>query len=153
MNGHCVIHSTFSLERTYPAPPARVFAAWADPGAKAKWFAGTGSEHRLDFRVGGHEVARGANGDGDVLSFESTYHDIVPQSRIVYSSTLSAQDKLATVSLTTVEVSPAGDGTRLVLTEQGTYLDGLEDPGWREQGTGQQLDALGAELKDNKTQS
>jgi hypothetical protein len=38
-----------------------------------------------------------------------------------------------------------------VLTEQGTYLDGLEDPGWREQGTGQQLDALGAELKENRT--
>jgi hypothetical protein len=44
-------------------------------------------------------------------------------------------------------MSPAGDGTRLVLTEQGVYLDGLEDPGWREQGTGQQLDALATELK------
>lgn len=57
------------------------------------------------------------------------------------------------MSLTTVEMSPAGDGTRLVLTEQGAYLDGLEDPGWREQGTGQQLDALGTELKESRTQS
>ena len=35
-----VTHATFSLERSYPAPPARVFAAWADPAAKARWFAG-----------------------------------------------------------------------------------------------------------------
>jgi uncharacterized protein YndB with AHSA1/START domain len=149
MNDHPVIHSTFSLERTYRAAPARVFAAWAEPEAKAKWFAGPDSEHRLDFRVGGHEMARGANSDGAVLTFESTYLDIVPQTRIVYSSTLSAQDKLATASITTVEMSPAGDGTRLVLTEQGTYLDGLEDPGWREQGTSQQLDALDSGLKEN----
>ena len=112
---------------------------------------GPGLEHRLDFRVGGHEVARGAGGDGEVLTFESTYHDIVPSARIVYSSTLSVRDQVATVSLTTVEISPAGNGTRLVLTEQGAYLDGLEDPSWREQGTSKQLDALGAELKESGT--
>lgn len=148
MSDHWVAHATFSLERTYPAAPARVFAAWAEPAAKAKWFAGPDSEHRLDFRVGGHEVARGAGSDGDVLTFESTYHDILPPSRIVYSSTLSIRDRVATVSVTTVEISPAGDGARLVLTEQGTYLDGLEDPSWRERGTSRQLDALDTELKE-----
>jgi len=111
MNGHSVIHSTFSLERVYQATPARVFAAWADPGAKARWFAGPDSEHRLDFRVGGREVAQGANRDGDMLTFEATYHDIVPQARIVYGSSLSVRDKLATVSLTTVEMSLGGAGT------------------------------------------
>jgi uncharacterized protein YndB with AHSA1/START domain len=149
MNDPSVIHSTFTIEHTYKATPARVFAAWAEPGAKAKWFAGPNSEHLLDFRVGGHEMARGASSDGGVLTFESTYLDIVPQARIVYSSTLSAQDKLATASITTVEMSPAGGGTRLVLTEQGTYLDGMEDPAWREQGTSQQLDALDSGLKEN----
>jgi len=150
MSEHSVAHATFSLERTYSAAPARVFAAWADPAAKAQWFAGPDSEHQLDFRVGGHEVARGAGG-GEVLTFESTYHDIVPSTRIVYSSTLSVRDQVATVSLTTVEISLAAKGTRLVLTEQGAYLDGLEDPSWREQGTGKQLDALGTELKESGT--
>ena len=51
------------------------------------------------------------------------------------------------MSLTTVELYAAGDGTRLVLTEQGAFLDGLEQPAWREQGTGDQLNALGAELE------
>ena len=30
-----VTHASFTLERAYPAPPARVFAAWADPAVKA----------------------------------------------------------------------------------------------------------------------
>jgi hypothetical protein len=34
-----VTHDTFVVERSYPASPARVFAAWADPAAKARWFA------------------------------------------------------------------------------------------------------------------
>jgi uncharacterized protein YndB with AHSA1/START domain len=153
MSEHPVAHSTFSLERSYPSAPARVFAAWAEPAAKGQWFAGPGSEHRLDFRVGGHEVIRGANSEGQVLTFESVYHDIVPAARIVYSSTLSAGGKVATVSVTTVEISPAGGGTRLVLTEQGTYLDGLEEPRWREQGTGDHLDALDTHLAASGAQS
>ena len=50
MTGHFVTHATFSLERSYRASTARVFAAWADPAAKARWFAGPDSEHQLDFR-------------------------------------------------------------------------------------------------------
>ena len=51
-----------------------------------------------------------------------------------------------TISLTTVEFSPAEGGTRLVLTEQGAYLDGREEPRWREHGTAAQLDALATQL-------
>jgi uncharacterized protein YndB with AHSA1/START domain len=147
MTEHSVVHATFSLERTYPAAPARVFAAWAQPAAKAVWFAGPAAEHQLDFQVGGHEAVRGRNDEGDVLTFEATFCDIVSPARIVYSSTLSVRDTVATVSITTVEISAAGNGTRLVLTEQGTYLDHLEDPSWRESGTRHHLDALGAELE------
>ena len=34
-----VNHSTFVIERPYPAAPARVFAALADPAKKRRWFA------------------------------------------------------------------------------------------------------------------
>ena len=152
-----VTHATFSLERSYPVSAARVFAAWADPAAKARWFApGPDSGHQLDFRVGGREVNHGGPESGPVLRFESFYRDIVPDERIVYSSTLSAGNDVVTVSVTTVELttvelstgqlSPGQGGTRLVLTEQGTFLDGREEPDWRERGTAAWLDALGAEL-------
>jgi uncharacterized protein YndB with AHSA1/START domain len=146
MSDHSVIHATFTLERVYPADPARVFAAWADPAAKARWFAAPDGEHELDFRVGGREVNRGRHGDGPLLTFDARYDDIVANERIVYSGTLCAGDTLATVSLTTVEFGLADEGTRLVLTEQGTFLDGHEDPAWREQGTSAWLADLGTEL-------
>ena len=143
-----VTHATFSLERSYQVPPARVFAAWAEPAAKARWFAPEpDSRHQLDFRVGGREVAHGGPEGGPVMTFESLYRDIVPGERIVYTSTLSAGDDVMTVSVTTVEFSAAEGGTRLVLTEQGAFLDGREEPAWREHGTAAQLDALAAELK------
>jgi uncharacterized protein YndB with AHSA1/START domain len=146
MTDRSVTHATFSLERIYQVSPARVFSAWADPDAKARWFAGPAAEHELDFRVGGREVASGRHEGGPVLTFESRYHDIVAEQRIVYASTLHAGQTLATVSVTTVEFSPSGDGTHLLLTEQGTFLDGREEPAWREQGTRDQLAALDAEL-------
>jgi uncharacterized protein YndB with AHSA1/START domain len=149
MTDRRVLHATFTLQPSYPTPPARVFAAWATPAAKARWFAGPDAEHELDFRVGGSETAsRAADGQNPALRFESVYHDIVPDERIVYSARLFAGDQLATVSLTTVEFRPDGQGTQLVLTEQGTFLDGYEDPSWREQGTSQQLTALTAELTE-----
>ncbi len=145
-----VKHATFSLERSYPSTPARVFAAWADPAAKARWFVGTTGDHELDFRVGGREVNRGRHEGGPLLTFESRYQDIVADNRIVYTSTLSADDTVTTVSITTVEFAADGDGTRLILAQQGTFLDGHEDPSWREQGTGDQLDALGRELEKSE---
>ena len=78
------------------------------------------------------------------FSLERVY--IVPDERIVYASALHAGETLATVSLTTVEFTREGDGTQLTLTQQGTFLDGHEEPAWREQGTSDQLAALGAEL-------
>jgi uncharacterized protein YndB with AHSA1/START domain len=146
---HAVIHATFTLERTYPVPPARVFSAWADPKSKSRWFAGPDSGHQLDFRVGGHEVNH-AQHNGAELTFESLYRDIIADQRIVYTSVLTQDGRPATVSLTSVELYRSGDGTRLVLTEQGAFLDGLEQPAWREQGTGDWLDALGVDLGTTK---
>jgi uncharacterized protein YndB with AHSA1/START domain len=147
MADHFVTHATFTIERIYStSTPDQVFAAWADPAAKSRWFAGPDAGHELDFQVGGREVNHGRHEDV-IMTFESFYRDIVPDARIVFTSTLSSDATLMTVSLTTVELAPAGNGTRLVLTEQDTFLDGHEEPEWRERGTGAWLEALGAELE------
>lgn len=140
-----IAHATFTLERTYAVAPARVFHAWADPEVKTRWFAGNPPDHQLDFRPGGLE-RNGAVVEGKRITWESLYREIVPDRRIVYTSTLSEGDVVATASLTTVEFLPDGSGTRLVLVEAGAYLDGHEQPAWREQGTGDWLDALGRYL-------
>jgi hypothetical protein len=51
------------------------------------------------------------------------------------------------VSLATIELAPAGAGTRFTITEQGAFLDGYDDAGSREHGTGLLLDRLGAALQ------
>ncbi len=51
------------------------------------------------------------------------------------------------VSLSTVELTPAGAGTRLIYTEQGVFLDGYDNVADREGGTRDLLDNLEAELR------
>lgn len=140
-----VTHSTFTLERTYPASVERVFDAWATPAARKRWMA-QGAEHSQDFVVGGLETVKGSDGEGRALTYEARYAEIVPNERILTTSTLRAEDQLSTVSVTSVEFQADELGTRVVVTEHGMYLPGQEQPEWREQGTAQQLDTLAAEF-------
>jgi uncharacterized protein YndB with AHSA1/START domain len=147
MSDRSVTHATFVVERTYPASPPRVFQAWADPKAKALWFGGPAGadDFELDFRVGGREVNRG-DVEGATYLYEARYHDIVEDERIVYAYDMYMDDTRISVSLGTVELSPDGDGTRLVYTEKGAYLDGHDTPEQRQEGTEQLFDALGQSL-------
>lgn len=148
MTDRSVTHSTWTLERTYDAKPARVFAAFADKEAKSRWFGG-GDELQwdLDFRVGGHEVNIGRMDSGTVFALEAIYQDIVPDERIVYSYDMKMNDERISVSLATIQLEAVDGGTRLTFTEQGAYLDGLDTPEAREHGTGELLDALGKSLQ------
>ena len=145
MSERSVQHETFVIERTYDAPPDRVFAAWSEPEAKAAWFGDGAEEYELDFRAGGREMSRGAF-DGEPYLYECRYHDIVPGERIVYVYDMYLRDTRISVSLGTVELHAAGAGTRLVYTEQATFLDGLDTAEQRRSGTEGLLDALGEVL-------
>ena len=41
-------HATFVIERIYDASPARVFAAWSEPEAKARWFQPLSMQERME---------------------------------------------------------------------------------------------------------
>jgi len=145
-----VVHDTFSLERAYRASPAEVFRALSDRTAKERWFGGgdgfTVLEREMDVRPGGRERLKGRWANGRVSSFEATYFDVVPNERLVYAYEMRMDERKISVSLATLELRAEGSGTRLVVTEQGAFLDGYEDAGSREQGTGFLLDRLGASL-------
>ena len=150
MTDRSVAHDTFVIERRYDASPARVFAAWATAEGKAAWFVGPSGwqqiERVLDFRVGGEELLKGAFPGGRTTDFRSRYFDIVPDRRIVYAYAMHLDDVKISVSLATIEFYPDGARTRLVLTEQGAFLDGYDDAGSRERGTRGLLDQLGSVL-------
>jgi uncharacterized protein YndB with AHSA1/START domain len=146
MSSRSATHSTFTIERNYPASPARVFAAWADLNAKGQWFGPGGEqEHELDFREGGREHFQAAV-EGAVYSYDALYEDVVRDERIVYTYNMHRDGVRISVSLTTVELVSDGDGTHLRYTEQGVYLDGEDKPELREHGTKELLDKLGQAL-------
>src|SRR6476661_2609474 len=150
---HSVVHASFHLERTYEAPVARVWKALTDESAKQKWFGGTpGSwellERHMDVRVGGSERVKGRWEGGVVSTFDATYHDVIANERLVYSYVMHLDDKKISVSLATMQLKAEASKTTLMVTEQGAFLDGYDDAGSRERGTGFLLDALGASLLD-----
>lgn len=144
-------HATFVIERTYDAPPDRVFAAWSEQAAKARWFGPPEKpkgSYSLDFKVGGREHLAIAVPDGPQYSFDAIYQDIVDGQRIVYTYDMHRDEDRISVSVATVEIEGAGAATKLTLTEQGVFLDGLDDPAEREHGTNVLMDVLGQRLTD-----
>jgi len=155
MEERSVIHSTFVIERSYPATPERVFDAFANPATKRRWFVeGDGHEvehYEMDFRVGGKERARfrlkaGTPVAGMVCTNDTTYQDIVPNRRVVFASTMSVGEKCISASLATVELLPSKAGTDLILTHQGAFFEGADGPELREVGWRKLLEKLTEEF-------
>jgi len=145
-----VVHASFTVTRSWPHSPAKVFNAFANEEAKAKWFGGLGWEQHekvWDFREGGREIQSGRHPSGMVSHFDCLYRDIVPDERIVYSYVMHVDGRKISVSQACLELKPDGNGTKLVLTEYGDYLDGYDDAGSREHGTNWLIDNLGKSLE------
>lgn len=149
MTERSIAHGSFTVARTYPLPPARVFAAFADPALKGKWYGDPNIESVADvfeFRVGGRELRTGEAAPGQTYAIESHYYDIVANERIVYAYEVLIDGARTSVSVATVSFAAEGSGTKLTVTEHGAFLDGLDKPGDRQGGTEFVLDRLAALL-------
>ena len=150
MTERSVAHASFTIERTYDVAPERVFAAFANPAAKRRWFVeGEGwhiDKFEMDFRPGGTETSVFRFGDGPAGRNDTVYLDIVENRRIVSAYTMIIGGNRISASLATIEFEPAGKGTRLTYTEQGAFLDGHDNAAQREAGCRELFEALAAEL-------
>jgi uncharacterized protein YndB with AHSA1/START domain len=137
--------------RDLAATPERAYQAFANPEAKAKWFASPAaweqSRVKMEFKVGGKEFVSGTPPGHKPHTFDCTYLDIVPNVRIIYLYEMHIGEAKISASLATVEFAASGKGTKLKFTEQGVFLDGYDDSGSRERGTIGLMDRLEASLK------
>lgn len=150
MTERSIAHGSFTVTRSYPAKPARVFNAWANPEFKRKWFGAPKADNPEDifeFKVGGREYNAGKMGD-DLYTFDVCYQDIIPDQRIVYTYDMTINGERISVSLATVEIEAEGAGTKMTVVEHGAFLDGLDNVRQREEGTNALMDALGQSLAD-----
>jgi uncharacterized protein YndB with AHSA1/START domain len=149
-----VVHSTFTIERSYPVAPDRVFAAFADPTRKRRWFVeGHGNQieqYELDFREGGRECSRFRFTHGPVNGLvcvnATDYYDIVPNRRIVFASHMTIGGRRISASLVTAELIPIPSGTNLVLVHQGAFFEGADGPEMREAGWRALIERLAGEI-------
>jgi uncharacterized protein YndB with AHSA1/START domain len=156
MTDRIVSHSTFVIERTYPAAPQQVFRAFSDPARKRRWFAeGEGFEvesFEMDFRVGGVERSRFRFKEGSPVhpgtpcANDTVFLDILNNERIVLAYTMTVGGNRISASQSTFELLADGAGTKLVFTEQAAFFAHADGPKIREQGWRALLDQLAREL-------
>lgn len=149
MKERSVTHATFTIERNFPKPPQRVFAAFSDPAQKRRWFA-AGEEieveqFEMNFRVGGTERSSFLVQGMECVN-DTVYLDIVPDRRIVTAYTMTLGGKRISSSQATFELVPAEKGTDLIFTEQGAFFEGADGPQMRQEGWAKLLESLAREL-------
>src|SRR5215471_9453868 len=126
-------HDSFALTRHFDAPPAAVFALFADTQLWRRWFRMPGSRaaYEHDFRVGGMDLASSdfTHPDGRVerLVNRAGYLYIEPDLRVVYAYQTIVNGLPRWASLVTIELNPDENGTELSWTEQVAFITATGD--------------------------
>jgi uncharacterized protein YndB with AHSA1/START domain len=140
------LHVTLVFEREIPAPVEKVFAAFADPVARTAW--GAPSETAVviydeaDFREGGRDCFRCGSKADPKIHGTTRYLEIVPNRRVVSSETIVVEGKRLCASLTTLELTPDTDKTKLRSTTQLASFIGEDMVKGHETGNNASLDNL-----------
>lgn len=150
MTEHAIAHATIVMERSYNATPARVFLAWADAEAKARWSAPTPEitikYDEANFREGGRDIVHCIEPDSTEYIATVHYLDIRKDRRIVFAEAVSNGEKRVSAALISIELAPEGAGARLLLTMQIASFDGSEMEAGYQFGWSAALDNLAKEF-------
>ncbi len=113
---------TVRLHRVLTAPPERVYRAFLDSAAVAKWLPPDGftcTVHALDATVGGKYRMTFANlTSGNGHSFGGTYLELVPGRRIVHDDRFDDPNLPGTM-VTTITLREVSSGTDLNVVQEG----------------------------------
>ena len=110
------------LHRVFHAPPERLYRAFLDPDAMAKWLPPngfSGKVHHLEARVGGTYKMSFTNfTSGSSHSFGGEFFELVPNERIRYSDKFDDPNLVGTMT-TTITFSKVSVGTDLTIVQEG----------------------------------
>jgi len=113
--------STIRLHRVFKTTPERLYKAFLDPEAMAKWLPPhgfTGKVHSMDARVGGSYRMSFTNlGTGSSHSFGGEYLELVPGKRIVHTDRF--ESGLVGTMKVTVDMKKVMVGTEVSITQEG----------------------------------
>lgn len=120
-NRESLMGNTVKLHRIINAPTERVYRAFLDADANAKWIAPDGftcKVHHLEARVGGTFKMTFTNfATGHGHSFGGTYKELVPNERLVYTDKFD-DPNLPGELLVTVLLKAVSCGTELTVTQE-----------------------------------
>ena len=113
---------TVRLHRVLTAKPERVYKAFLDADAMAKWLPPdgfTGKVQHLDPKVGGTYKMSFTNfSTGNAQAFGGTYRELVPNEKIVYTDSFD-DPNLPGEMQTTVTIKKVLNGTELTVVQEG----------------------------------
>ena len=114
--------NTIRLHRLLRAKPEKIYRAFIDPEAMAKWLPPNGftaKVHQMDAKIGGSYKMSFTNfGTGRSHSFGGTYVELTPHERIRYTDKFD-DPNLSGEMQTTVVLKQVSCGTELNITQQG----------------------------------
>ena len=113
---------TIRLHRVLPTTPEKIYRAFLDPDALARWLPPngfTGKVHQLEPKVGGkHRMSFSNFTTGNVHSFGGEYVELVPNQRLRYTDRFD-DPKLPGEMRVTVTLKAVSCGTELTISQEG----------------------------------
>ena len=113
---------TVKLHRVLRSKPERVYRAFLDPDAMAKWlppYGFTCKVHHLDAKIGGTYRMSFTNfTTGQGHSFGGEYQELIPDERLRYTDQFD-DPGLPGVMTTTISLRPVSCGTDIIVVQEG----------------------------------